>query len=201
MRKILVYDHKFNIESLSSCSQIDNSTKFYSSNPKLSFYDNYDSINPDTIWINKAFESLDNYDLKSISSKIIEYNIPFIIPNSMAKKDHEVENIISCIFFNSPDVVNNKIYKYDDTYVRFYNASSENFNHVQYCGQIQTCRDLTDIIVGSSKILIDNNIGKSLCGFYNKTYGIFKPRGAISWNENSDAIINNMELFFSNASK
>ena len=201
MRKILVYDHKFNIESLSSCSQIDPSTKFYSANPKLSFYDNYDSINPDSIWINKAFESLDKYDLQSISAKIIEYNIPFIIPNSMAKKDHSVENIISCIFFNAPDVVNNKIYKYDDTYVRFYNASSETFNHIQYCGQIKTCRDLTDIIVKSSRVLIDSNIGKGVCGFYNKSYGMFKPRGAISWNENSENIINNMELFFSNASK
>ena len=43
MRKILVCDHKFNVESISSSGS---NIKFYGLNENISFYDNFDLVNP-----------------------------------------------------------------------------------------------------------------------------------------------------------
>lgn len=201
MRKILVCDNHFNVESISSCSKIDSSVKFYEKNGSMSFYDNFDRIGPQCVWINKAFETLDNYDIKNIPVPIIEYNIPYIIPNSIAQNNYDVENIISCILFNDTDLMQDRIYEYDDMYVRFYSISDHNFSHSQYCGKINTCKDLTEIILRSKKILIDSYILKNICFYYDKEYAIFNPREKISWISSPINTITNTELFLSNENR
>lgn len=195
MHKILVCDHKFNVESISSCSQQEELTKFYGLNPKMSFYDNFDTVNPDTVWINNSFFSIENYDLKNIPTRVVQYSIPYIIPNIFAQIPSKSEAIISCILFNNHKILPNKIYQYDNYYIRFYTIASDTLDTIQHCGRILTCKDLTDIICSSEKILIDDNIISGLCSFYNKPYGLFKPKGTISWITSSKEIITNSQLF------
>ena len=195
MRKILVCDHKFNVESISSSGS---NIKFYGLNENISFYDNFDLVNPDCIWMNKAFINL---DIKNISVKIIEYDIPYIIPNSFAKTPSNTEPITSCILFNSIPI--DRIYKYDNSYVRFY-CAKDPVQHIQYCGKVNTCKDITNIICSSNKIIIDSEIIENMCLFYNKQYSMFKPKGTLSWINPSiknHSIITNIELLSTNEQK
>lgn len=200
MQKILVLDHKFNTESISSCSQIDPSITFYGLDSKASFYDNLDYINPDIIWINKYFTNKQLLDsiLSDKTLKTTIYDINYLLPNVFATKNVEEQNIISYLsYYNilSPDT--NKLYKYDNTYVRFYSLDNNYISHPQYCGNIQSCKDLTSIILHSKRILLDNDLIQNFCAFYNKEYGTFKPSGTISW-QKCDLKLTNKDLFFKN---
>jgi hypothetical protein len=199
MRKILVCDHKFNVESIASSGS---NVKFYGLNENISFYDNFDIVNPDCVWINNAFVNLDNYDIKNIPVQIIEYNIPYIIPNSFAKIPNNRESIISCILFDSVPL--DRIYKYDNLYIKFYCVKEYPIQHIQYCGKINTCKDITDIICSSDKVIIDSDIIENMCLFYNKQYSVFKPKGTLSWinpSLKSHNIITNIELLSTNEQK
>lgn len=196
MRKILVCDHQFNVESISCCSQQYTDTIFYTLNSQLSFYDNFDIINPDIVWVNDNFFDLSNYKIQDI--KIINYNIPYIIPNKFADLNQKNDEIISCILFDSNNLIIDKIYEYENSYVRFYSIATNDLYHIQNCGKIETCKDLTNIIVSSNRVLFDNPIIKNMCSFYNKLYGTFKPKGTISWTNSVLPTISNLELFNQN---
>lgn len=201
MRKILVCDHNFNIESISSCSQINTSIKFYSQNKNLSFNDNFDMINPDCIWINKAFKNINYNEIKYVATKVVEYDIPYIIPNVFVTNSTSSEDIISCILFHETPLLLDRVYRFHEMYVRFYTVGDHAISHIQYCGKLNSCKDLTNIIMNSNKILIDSDIAKNMCSFYNKEYALFKPKGTLSWSSNSINTISNMELFLSNENK
>lgn len=198
MRKILVYDHDFNIESISSCSKANGAIRFYRSNKNMSFNDNLDIINPDCIWINKSFADINVSDVKNNPIKIIEYELPYIIPNSFADIHENSENIISCVLFNDSQPISDRVYMYNELYVRFYTVGDALISHTQYCGQLNNCKDLTEIIMSSKKIIADSDIIKNMCSFYRKEYALFKPKGTLSWSATSMNTTNNMELFLSN---
>ena len=193
MRKILVYDHDFNIESISSCSKANSAIRFYRSNKNMSLNDNVDIINPDCIWINKSFA-----DIKSSTVKTIEYEIPYLIPNALADIHDTSENIIACILFNDSQPILDRVYNYSELYVRFYTVGDIRISHTQYCGQLNSCKDLSEIIMGSQKIITDSDIIKNMCSFYGKEHSLFKPKGTLSWSATSLKTITNMELFLSN---
>jgi hypothetical protein len=202
MRKILVRDWKFNVESLASCSQIDNTVVFYDRNYALSFYDNFDRINPDELWINSSTidkNSLDNIK-QNLKIKIIEYNLNYILPNALAKISGDISDTISVIITKDHNIPQDKIFQYDNMYMKFYTIGFDIY-HVQNCGRLENCRDITQVIYASQKVLIDDNVYSSLCNYYDKTYGLFKNKGTIGWNSPSKNIKTNMDLFFENASK
>jgi len=199
MSKILVIDHKFNVESIASCSKIDPSITFYGLNNKFSFYDNLDIINPDAIWINNFFanKNIENLVLKDKNLKIKQYMVEYILPNVFAQDLINNEKIISALIYKNIFLDISKVYQYDNMYVRFYSLSDFKINHTQYCGKVECCRDLTTIISSSSRILTDSDLPKFMCGFYNKEYGVFKNRGTISW-QIPKSELTNKDIFFQN---
>lgn len=203
MRKILVYDHRFNVESLSSCQKIDNSVMFYDRITTLSFYDNYDRIKPDELWINEFFCPKDFVEnvKKNITIKIITYSVDYILPNIFASITTQYDNIISCILeHGEPEI--NKIYMYDNTYVRFFTLNNHEINHIQYCGRINSCKELSNIINESSKIILQDSTCVGLCEFYAKHYAYFKPSGTLSWiTTQNNQLLTNKDLFFNNVSR
>lgn len=203
MRKILIYDHRFNVESISSCSKIDNSIVFYDRLPTLSFYDNFDKVKPDELWINTFFcpqDFLSNVK-QNVKIKIIDYRLEYIIPNAFADVSGVTENnTISCILqHDEPN--SNKIYRYENQYVKFYTLNQHNINHIQYSGSLQSCKDLTDIVVSSNKVIFDDDVCRNLCSFYNKPYAQFKQGGTLSWEFNTVNTLTNRDVFFENISK
>lgn len=203
MRKILIYDHRFNVESLSSCKQIDNSIVFYDRITTLSFYDNYDRIKPDELWINDFFcpKDFSQTVQQKIPIKVINYNIDYILPNIFANNTSSSYNIISCILeYDSPTA--NKIYMYNNNYVRFFTLNNHQIYHTQYCGRINSCKELSNVIKESSKIILQDSTCVGLCEFYDKEYASFKPSGTLSWNSaQKDQLLTNRDLFFNNVSK
>lgn len=202
MRKILIYDHKFNVESISACSQIDKSIIFFDRVKTLSFYDNFDKIKPDELWINSFVcpkDFLHNVK-QNVKIKVVDYNISHILPNIFATADNNTTNSnISCILQNESPTIG-KIYKYEQ-YIKFYTINNHQINHAQYCGTIDSCKDLTNVICSSDKILFDDDMFKSIALFYNKPNSRFKQGGTISWSLEPFELLTNRDLFFQYASK
>lgn len=171
MRKILILDHIFNIQSMSGYSSKHPELTFHHLNSNLSINDNLDTINPDYILINKFF--VDNFmieDIKKLKNNLSIIDIPYIIPNEFGQIElSETDNCIACIVSDNTFIKKEKVYKKNDIYHRIFNVFNP-IKHIQHYGSIMSCKDLSIVISSHVEIVIDQPIFASLCSFYGKHY-------------------------------
>jgi hypothetical protein len=171
MSRILVFDHQFNVEAISSAYAYNSSVKIYQSNSDYSFYDNYDLVKPDIVLINKNYkEKIPLEYIEDINHKI--YDLPYFLFNSNIKIN--LEKIYDCILIIKnfdKKYLHNKTIKFGDSSVKIFSLSpiSHEF-HYQYCGHITSSKDLHNLINSSNNIVSDTEETSGICNFLNVNF-------------------------------
>lgn len=179
MLKILLFDHKFNCESISSLSLIDKSLEFYRYNSEYSIYDNYDLVKPDIILYNSYI--YENIGRINCQCKIKQYNTEYLVPNNTTSHTSLLTSRKAVLITKNNELKSKqyKEIKYKNNYLPILSLEPvETLYHHQYIGYINSCKDLYNLIMSSELVLSTTNIIYSICESLNINYRHFKEDGA-----------------------
>lgn len=194
MPNILVFDNKFNVESLSALSSINTHLKFYQYNEHYSFFDNFDLVKPNLILVNNLYYK---YDIMSdIGCPIENYKTNKIIVNKLTSISKN-KNPMPALIINNVTALPKKDIKYNSFYAKIYSLAQHiEPIHNQYLGYIKSCETLHYIINTHKTILSDTSIIFDICKYMQTDYGYFKNRGTIQINNETESdILTNITLY------
>lgn len=193
MQKILIFDNKFNSESISSLSTIDKSIQFFQYNPNYSLNDNYDIVQPSLIIVNTFL--FNNINSNNCPGNLKTYFANYLIPNTIPNYQINTDNSKSILITESNDLQNTlpKHIKYNNTYLPIYSLYPINKPyHYQYTGYINSCKDLYDLLTNNRFIFTTTKLINKICDTLNISYTLFKSKEILRINESKKILSKNL---------
>lgn len=191
---ILVFDHFYNIETISALSSTDSRLKIFGYNSIYSFNDNYDIVKPQLTLVNKNYYS-DSIEISNIN--IQYYESPNFIVNSLIIPKH-IKNPEPVLIYDGTEISDKDIL-FKKKYVKIFGIDKNHqLKHHQYMGYIDSSKTLHSIINTYNFILSNNTLVYGICAFVKSNAGIYKTNNMNIPNINYITNNNIYEQYISN---